>query len=108
MKTKARSWVLTTSRADATLDFVNTAVRSRRPAGPRAFVEARLAIDDVAFLLRRIRRLWNKVDMPVAARRELADVIVRASLTMLDIRGRYVEVRRKWSAAIGFEVQIPQ
>jgi hypothetical protein len=46
--------------------------------------------------------------MPVGARRELADVMVRAALTLLDITGRYVEVKRKWSAAIGFDVQIPQ
>jgi hypothetical protein len=46
--------------------------------------------------------------MPVHARRELADVMVRAALTLPNITGRYVEAKRKWSAAIGFEVQLPQ
>ena len=67
-----------------------------------------MGIDDVACLLRRVRRLWDKLDMPVVPRRELADVMVRASLTLLDITGRAVEVKRKWSAAIGFEVPLPQ
>jgi hypothetical protein len=108
MKAKARSRALTRSDADATIDFLETAVHSRRRPSPRASVDVRLGIDDVTCLLRRVRRLWDKLDMPVDARRELADVIVRVSLTLLDMRGRSVEVKRKWSAAIGFEVQLPQ
>jgi hypothetical protein len=106
-KAKARSRALTKSDADATIDFLETAVRSRRRADPHASVDAWLGIDDVVCLLRRVRRLWDKLEMPVHARHELADVIVRASLTVLDITDRYVEVKRKWSAAIGFEVQLP-
>ena len=108
MKVKTRIKALTRSDTDATVDFLETAVHRRRRAGPRASVDAWLSIDDVACLLRRVRRLWDTLDMPVNARRELADVMVRASLTLLDITGRYVEVKRKWSAAIGLEVQLPQ
>jgi hypothetical protein len=108
MKAKARTSALTTSDADATIDFLEAALHSRRRAGPRVSVDAWLAIVDVACLLRRVRQLWDTLDMPVDARRELADVMVRASLTVLDITERYVEVKRKWSAAIGFEVQLPQ
>ena len=41
-------------------------------------------------------------------RRALADVLVRAPRSSLDVTGRCVEIKRKWSAAIGFEVQLPQ
>jgi hypothetical protein len=34
--------------------------------------------------------------------------MVRAPLSILDVAGRYVEIKRKWSAAIGFELQLPQ
>ena len=108
MKARARTKALTRSDANATIDFLEAAVHSRRRAGPRASVDAWLGIDDVARLLRRVRRLWDKLDMPIDARHELADVIVRASLMVLDNTERYVEVKRKWSAAIGFEVQLPQ
>ena len=67
-----------------------------------------LSIDNVADSLRRVRRVWDKLEMPIHERRALADVMVRAPLSILDATGRYVEIKRKWSAAIGFEVQLPQ
>jgi hypothetical protein len=99
MKAKAR----TTPDITASLDFIESALRRRRRAS-----DAPLSIDEVAHSLHRVRRLWDKVGMPVHERRVLADVMVRAPLTVLDITGRYVEIKRKWSAAIGFEVQLPQ
>ena len=99
MKAKAR----TTPELTATVEFIETALRSRRRAS-----DTPLSVDDVAHLLRRVRRLWDELGMPIQARRELADVMVRAPLTVLNVTGRYVEIKRKWSAAIGFEVQLPQ
>ena len=108
MKAKARTRALSRADADATIDFLQTAIHNRRRTGRRTSIDAWPSIDEVACFLRRVRRLWDKLDMPVHARRELADVMVRAALTVLDGTGRYVEVKRKWSAAIGFEVQLPQ
>jgi hypothetical protein len=67
-----------------------------------------MSTDGCADLLRRVRRLWDDMGMPVPERHDLAEVMVRTFLTFLGINGRYVEIKRKWSAAIGFEVQLPQ
>ena len=90
------------ARTTATIEFIETALHRRRAS------DARLSVDNVADSLRRVRRLWNKLGMPIHERRALADVMVRVPLTVLDVTGRYVEIKRKWSAAIGFEVQLPQ
>jgi hypothetical protein len=87
----------------ATIEFIETALLRRRRAS-----DAPLSIDDVADLLRRVRRLWDELGMADYERQALADVMVRAPLSILDVTGRYVEIKRKWSAAIGFEVQLPQ
>jgi hypothetical protein len=93
----------TTPDISATLEFIETALHRRRRAS-----DAPLSIDDVAELLRRVRGLWDELDMADYERRALADVMVRAPLSILDVTGRYVEIKRKWSEAIGFEVQLPQ
>jgi|SRR2546422_1169218 len=99
MKAKAR----TTPDITATIEFIEATLHPRRRAS-----DAPLTIDDVADLLRRVRGLWDELGMAVYERRALADVMVRAPLSILDVTGRYVEIKRKWSAAIGFEVQLPQ
>jgi hypothetical protein len=93
----------TTPDISATLEFIETALHRRRRAS-----DAPLSIDDVAELLRRVRGLWDELDMADYERRALADVMVRAPLSILDVTGRYVEIKCKWSEAIGFEVQLPQ
>jgi hypothetical protein len=108
MKEKTRTKALTSSDANATIGFLETALQSRRRAGTRASVDASVGIDDVAHLLRRVRRFWDELGMPDPAQHELAEVLVGASWSSLDLTGRYVETKRKWSAAIGFEVQLPQ
>jgi hypothetical protein len=57
----------------ATNEFIETALHRRRRASA-----APLTIDDVAELLRRVRRLWNELGMVDYERRALADVVVRA------------------------------
>jgi hypothetical protein len=108
MRAKTHTKALTRSDANATIAFLETALQSRRRAGRRASVDASVCIDDIARLLRRVRHFWDELGMPDPAQRELAEVLVGASWTSLDLAGRYVETKRKWSAAIGFEVQLPQ
>ena len=86
----------------ATIEFIETALHRGRRAS-----DAPLSIDDVAEHLRRVRRLWDELGMVDYERRALADVMVRAPRSSLDVTGRCVEIKRKWSAAIGFEVQLP-
>jgi len=98
MKAKVRRLDITGS-----VEFIQAALNRRRRVSDEP-----LTIDDVSHLLRRVCRLWDKLGTPVHERRALADVMVRAPLAVLDVTGRYVEIKRKWSAAIGFEVHLPQ
>ena len=98
MKAKVRTPDITGS-----VEFIQAALNRRRRVSDEP-----LTIDDVSHLLRRVCRLWDRLGTPVHERRALADVMVRAPLAVLDVTGRYVEIKRKWSAAIGFEVHLPQ
>ena len=72
MKAKAHSKTRTTPDITGTIEFIETALHRRRVS------DAPLSIDNVANALRRVRRVWDKLDMPVHERRALADVMVRA------------------------------
>ena len=88
MKAKVRTPDITGS-----VEFIQASLNRRRRSS-----DAPLTIDDVSHLLRRVCRLWDKPGTPVHERRALADVMVRAPLAVLDVTGRYVEIKRKWSA----------